>query len=214
MTSQKMRKRSTRSTLLILLRKVHLYLGLWGALLGLLFGMTGIILNHRVVMKVPLEKAIQRTVDVELNGEEIKSAEDLSIWLQDSFNLSFKQAPFISIEPEKQVLWAGKDVTQPEKWTISFHKPDQAVTANHYVGSKLVKLEIADSTFWGLITRLHMSIGVSPLWILLADSIAGSFILLSISGLLLWTQFHTVRLTAVIVSVSALFLAITFSMLM
>lgn len=212
MTSKKERNRSTRSKLLLWLRKVHLYLGLWGAILGLLFGVTGIILNHRVVMKIPVEKAIQHTVEVELD-ENVKTPEDLSNWLQHTFQLSFRQAPFISVEPMKQVVWAGKEVTKPEKWTVSLHKPDQAVTAIHYLGSKLVKLEIADSTFWGHITRLHMSVGVSPLWILLADSIAGSFILLSISGLLLWTQFRIVRLTTVIVSVSALLLAITISML-
>jgi hypothetical protein len=35
------------------LRKMHGWIGLWGAVLGLLFGSTGILLNHRAVLKIP-----------------------------------------------------------------------------------------------------------------------------------------------------------------
>ncbi|MFD2270727.1 hypothetical protein ACFS07_05380 [Undibacterium arcticum] len=50
------RSRSKRAVFLGWLRKTHLYIGLWGALLGLLFGATGILLNHRSVLKIPIEK--------------------------------------------------------------------------------------------------------------------------------------------------------------
>lgn len=42
-----------RGRTLRLLRKIHGWLGLWGAVLGLLFGLTGFLLNHRAVMKIP-----------------------------------------------------------------------------------------------------------------------------------------------------------------
>ncbi len=41
------RRRSKRAIFLTWLRKIHLYVGLWGAVFGLLFGATGLILNHR-----------------------------------------------------------------------------------------------------------------------------------------------------------------------
>ena len=34
-------------------RKSHGWVGLWGAVLGLLFGFSGIWLNHRTVLKLP-----------------------------------------------------------------------------------------------------------------------------------------------------------------
>jgi hypothetical protein len=40
--------------------------GLWGAALGLLFGATGILLNHRAVLKIPVEKTVQTTVQLQL----------------------------------------------------------------------------------------------------------------------------------------------------
>ncbi|MFA6178569.1 MAG: PepSY-associated TM helix domain-containing protein [Candidatus Methylopumilus sp.] len=208
------RKRSTRSTLLLWLRKIHLYLGLWGAVLGLLFGVTGILLNHRVVMKIPLEKAVQHTVDLQLPDRSFQSPDELSKWLERYLNLTMPQPPFIKVEPERHVIWADKEVVQPERWIISYHRPDKAVTAEHYPGSRLVRLELADSTLVGTLTRLHMSVGVNAIWILLADSIAGSFILLSLSDLLLWTQFHTMRIVAMAVSVGALVAAICIAVAM
>lgn len=53
-----------RRALLIWVRRLHLWIGLWGAALGLLFGVTEIVLNHRSVLKVPIEKTVQRTVQV------------------------------------------------------------------------------------------------------------------------------------------------------
>ena len=55
-THGKTRKRSRRAIFLTWLRKIHLYVGLWGAVLGLLFGATGLILNHRAILKIPVEK--------------------------------------------------------------------------------------------------------------------------------------------------------------
>ena len=41
-------KRSRRATFIKWLRHVHGWVGLWGAALGMLFGVTGFVLNHRV----------------------------------------------------------------------------------------------------------------------------------------------------------------------
>ncbi|HWT28090.1 MAG TPA: peptidase, partial [Methylophilaceae bacterium] len=46
-------KNAQRVRLLRGLRKIHGWLGLWGAVLGLLFGVSGFLLNHRAVMKIP-----------------------------------------------------------------------------------------------------------------------------------------------------------------
>ncbi|MBV8259747.1 MAG: peptidase, partial [Paraburkholderia sp.] len=40
-------RRSRRATFIKWLRKVHGWVGLWGAALGVLFGATGFVLNHR-----------------------------------------------------------------------------------------------------------------------------------------------------------------------
>lgn len=42
-----------RPAVLKWLRRTHAWLGMWGAVLGLLFGTTGLLLNHRATMKIP-----------------------------------------------------------------------------------------------------------------------------------------------------------------
>ena len=49
-----------------------------------------------------------------------------------------------------------------------------------------------------------MAVGVSAFWVLLSDTIAGGMIVLSVTGLLLWSRLHTIRLAAVGVSTAAL----------
>ena len=65
------------------LRKIHLWVGLWGALLGFLFGLTGILLNHRAVLKIPVERAVQRSSQLALpEADGPQDADQLEQWLQ------------------------------------------------------------------------------------------------------------------------------------
>ena len=43
-----------RATIVRWLRKTHGWFGLWGAVMGLIFGVSGIWLNHRAVLKLPV----------------------------------------------------------------------------------------------------------------------------------------------------------------
>lgn len=55
-----------------------------------------------------------------------------------------------------------------------------------------------------------MASGMGVAWILLADTIAGSFIILSLTGILLWTRLHGPRLLAAGIGLGSLTLAIFF----
>ena len=197
--------RSRRAVFLTWLRKIHLYVGLWGALLGLLFGATGILMNHRSIMKIPLEKTVQKVAQLPLPTQSVTSLEEMSAWLQQELKFTAEQVRQIKAQPAKTVVWADREVLQPERWSISMQSPQRGVNIEYFVGNRYVKLDQVDATPIGTLTRLHMAIGVGAFWILLSDTIAGSLILLSITGLLLWTQLHTVRSIAVMTSVGALF---------
>jgi hypothetical protein len=199
------RKKSRRAIFLTWLRKIHLYVGLWGAVFGLLFGMTGILLNHRAIMKIPVEKTVQKTVQVALpSATAFSSPAELSAWLQQELQFKPVAPPIIKSQPPQKVVWGDRETMQPERWTINLHRPGGGINAEYFVGNRFVKLDKLDATPIGTLTRLHMSTGVNAFWILLTDTIAGSLILLSITGLLLWTQLHTIRTMAVITSVGAL----------
>lgn len=198
------RRRSRKAVVLTWLRKTHLYVGLWGALLGLLFGATGILLNHRAVMKIPVEKTVQKTVQLPLPAQAFASAYQMSAWLQRELAFVPSAPPIVKSQPEKRVIWSGREVVQPERWSINLASTGRSVIAEYFVGNRFVKLDHIDATPIGTLTRLHMASGANVFWVLLSDTIAGSMILLSLTGLLLWTQLHTVRTIAVLTSVGAL----------
>ncbi|MBC7859858.1 MAG: PepSY-associated TM helix domain-containing protein [Burkholderiaceae bacterium] len=198
------RRRSRRAVFLTWLRKTHLYVGLWGAVLGLLFGATGILLNHRSVMKIPVEKAILRTAQLPLPAQPIGSAEQMADWLRQELKFTAQQVTQVRAQPASVIVWADREVRQPERWGVSLQSPQRGVNAEYFVGNHFVKLDQVDATPIGTLTRLHMSVGVSAFWVLLSDTIASSLILLSITGLLLWTELHTLRTAAAMTSVAAL----------
>lgn len=198
------RTRSRRAIFLTWLRKTHLYVGLWGAALGLLFGVTGILLNHRAIMKIPVEKTVQTSAQLPLPDRSFGTPEELSAWLRQELQFQPASAPVVKVQPPKTVVWADREVPQPERWSITMTRPERGITAEYFVGNRFVKMDQADATPIGTLTRLHMSIGVNPFWVLLSDTIAGGMILLSLTGLLLWTQLHTVRTLAVMTSLGAL----------
>jgi hypothetical protein len=183
---------------------------LWGALLGLLFGATGILLNHRSVLKIPIEKSVQKTVQLALPAQGFDSPQQMAAWLQTELQWTPQQAPTLKTQPPKKVLWADQEVLQPERWSINLSSPQRSVSAEYFVGNRSLKLDHNDATPIGTLTRLHMSTGVGAFWVLLSDSIAASLMLLSLTGLLLWTQLHTVRSIAVLTSAGALLASVWF----
>jgi len=197
-------QRAHRRSVLFLrwLRKIHLYVGLWGAGLGLLFGATGILMNHRAVLKIPVEKVVQKSAQLELPAR-FANADEMAQWLQSELKFEGVHTR-VKADPPKRVIWADREVEQPARWTFNWHAPHKAVNAEYLVGNRFVKVETQDATPIGTLMRLHMATGVGAFWVLLSDTIAGGLIVLSVTGLLLWSRLHPVKLSAVGTSVAAL----------
>lgn len=196
------------------LRKTHLYVGLWGAVLGLLFGATGILLNHRSILKIPIEKQVQKTTQLALPAEEFTNEKDMAAWLTRVFAEDMKFTSTMEVrakaDPAKKIMWGGSEVTQPARWTFNFHGPHKGVNAEYFVGNRFVKLDNIDATPIGTLTRLHMAVGVNVFWVLLSDTIAAGMIVLSITGLLLWSRMNRIKLIAIATGSGALLASVWF----
>jgi hypothetical protein len=202
--AERVRAPSRRARVLRWLRQIHLYVGLWGAVLGMLFGMTGVLLNHRAILKIPVEKTIVRAMQMQAPQEGFKSPQHMAQWLQQELRFTPVSPPVVRTQPSQKLVLSDRELVQPERWNVSLTRPANAINAEYFVGNQSIKIENVDATLLGSLTRLHMSVGVNAFWVILADTIAGSLILLSLTGLLLWTQLHTVRLVALAVSTGAL----------
>jgi uncharacterized protein len=201
------RKRARKAAFLSWLRVTHMYLGLWGAGLALLFGVTGIVQNHRAILKIPLEKSVQSSAQLSTPIDGFASPEALSAWLQSELKFRSIAEPIVRKITPKKVIWAGRELLEPERWTVILNSPERNVNAEFYPGNRFVKLTQNDATLVGTLTRLHMATGVDAFWVLLSDTIAGALIVLSITGLLMWTQLSRAKTTGVLAAVAALFAA-------
>ena len=70
-----------RATIVRWLRKTHGWFGLWGAVMGLIFGVSGIWLNHRAVLKLPVTQQRINT-QIALPDPVPATPEAMAAWLQ------------------------------------------------------------------------------------------------------------------------------------
>src|ERR1700748_1008818 len=69
-------------------RRTHGWFGLWGALLGLMMGTSGIWLNHRAVLKLELTGQHQVNAQLELPEARPATIDALAGWLQQELGLA------------------------------------------------------------------------------------------------------------------------------
>jgi hypothetical protein len=193
------------------LRRLHAWVGLWGAALGLLFGISGFLLNHRTVMKIPAAQMESSQIELALPATPPTNAKDLATWLQTQLNIDH-EASKISTEPEKTVTWSGQTYQQPALWRVDFHNPQRSINAEYWLGNNYVSVKQQDANAFAFITRLHKGVGMSVGWVLLVDSLAGGLVFLSLTGLLLWTKLHGSKLTMTGIGLTSLGLLVFFTL--
>lgn len=191
------------------LRKMHGWIGLWGATLGLLFGFTGILMNHRAVMKIPAAQTEESTLQVALPAMAPDSAKAMAEWLRGELAQE-KPAARVKEEPSRSVAWGDKSLTQPARWQVNFSNPHASIQAEYWVGNSYVSVKRSDNNVFATLNNFHKGNGVGIGWVLLVDTLAGSIIMLSLSGVILWTQLHRRRLIGVAIAATPIILALVF----
>lgn len=194
---------SRRAIVVKWLRKMHGWIGLWGAVLGLLFGSTGILLNHRAVLRIPAVQAQESTVQVPLPSPAPSSPQAMALWLKRSLKLQ-PEPGRVRLDAPRPVAWGDKSLIQPARWSASFTSPTGNVQAEYWVGNNYVTVKRADNNFFATLTNLHKGVGMSVGWILLVDTLAGSIILLSLSGVALWALTNRRRYVGIIIGTLSL----------
>ncbi len=195
-----------RKALLKWLRRTHAWLGLWGAVLGLMFSFTGILLNHRDILKIDLPRADLESTRIELPAPPPADAEAMAAWLREKLAIE-QPLRRISVTPPKRMEWADETVWQPAQWRISFSLPHHTVTAIYWEGNRFVRVEDFKPNVFMTLDRLHRADSINVAWILVTDSVAASIIVLALTGILLWTKLHGTRLAAVGLSLGAFLVA-------
>lgn len=185
-------KRSRRATFIKWLRKVHGWVGLWGAALGLLFGTTGFVLNHRgEPLRISPGAPQVSTMQIDVPDPAPETPREMAKWLRSQADLKLPaRMGRVQKEPEHKVAWGDRTVVQPEHWQMMFTSPRESVMVEYWVGDDKLTLKRNDNSFFATLTNLHKGVGMSIGWVLFIDSFAGALILLSLTGVLLWTELN------------------------
>lgn len=204
-------RRLSRGEFLKWLRRTHAWIGLWGAVLALLFGLTGILLNHREIMKIPAAKLEQKEIQLSLPESRPADPKAMGAWLGQTLGLDTNHAK-IRREAGKTVTWNNAQFQQPPLWQITVRNPKRMMQAEYWEGNAFVSVKQSEGNLFAVLNHLHTGSGMGVGWVLLADTLAGGLIVLSFTGTLLWTRLHGNRVAAVGLILASLGLAVSFAL--
>ncbi|MFT3722814.1 MAG: PepSY-associated TM helix domain-containing protein [Hyphomonadaceae bacterium] len=202
---------ANRTEVIQWLKRIHAWTGFWGALAFLLIGTSGMLLNHRATLKI--DTGAPREVmeaNVAVDPALIRSPEDLGKWAQAQFGTSLEpRAPRAEGgSGGDRVRMMGADVKEAVVWKQAFNGTNGVLTVEYTPGSAAVKASKTEQNLWGLLKNMHKGSGMSWIWVLFIDTMAGGLVAMALTGALLWSRLHGPRLAAVGIVTASLVLAV------
>lgn len=188
-------RRYQRGKILRWLKRTHAWMALWGGIAGTLFGLTGILLNHREVMKIPAIESRVDKLELGFDAGPPATPEDFAAQVRTRLQLQDGHTR-ITQQAAKAVPWGETGLRQPARWEVSISTPQRHISAEYWVGNQSASIQNREGNAFFWLTRLHKATGVHVGWILAADALAGTLLFMTITGILLWSKMHGPRLLA------------------
>ena len=163
------------------MRQIHLWVGAWGALAAVLYGITGFVMNHRFAMVLPQGDSVEvARLTVAVPADRRGDPDALLAWLAATHDLrdgSIRRGP-----PGR-----GADGDGADAWSLRGGNARNTWSASYAPGAATIEFSESQASWLASANRLHKSIGGNA-WILLSDSFAIAMTLLGISGLWMWAR--------------------------
>jgi hypothetical protein len=87
---------------------------------------------------------------------------------------------------------------------VNFSGARDSVQADWWSGNRFVTVKRSEQQLLATLNNLHKGAGAGIGWILLADTLAGGMMLLSLTGVVLWTQLNRRRVIGATIAVTSL----------
>jgi len=167
------------------IRQIHLWIGAWGALAAIIYGFTGLVMNHRFGDSAWGQGDSEETGRLVLQIPTVArtSPEELSLWL--------RQTQALDAQVIRKGSPGAKDGKQPPKWNLSGGTASESWALEYTPGKDSAELKRSSHTLLAAINRLHKGVGGGWAWSLLADSFAIGMLLLGLSGIWMWARGRT-----------------------
>ena len=175
-----------------IVRQVHLWVGAWGALAALLFGFTGLVMNHRFGDAAWPQGESKETgrLLLQVPADARESADGLKAWLQREHGLS--PQTFKKGKPGTALL-GGREIPQPARWNLSGGRAGASWSMEYVPGNATAEVKQSRHSLLSALTRLHKGYNGGGLWTWLVDSFAIGMLLLGISGIWMWARGRSPR---------------------
>ena len=190
------------------IRQIHLWIGAWGALAAVIYGFTGLVMNHRFGDGAWPQGESEESgrVVLALPDAARVTPEALVAWLQQQHGL---QAQVVRKGPPGGAKLGGRDVQQPAKWTLSGGSARASWSLEYMPGNATAEVKQSRHSLLAAFGRLHKGVGGGWAWTLLADSFAIGMLLLGLSGLWMWARGRNARqMVASVLGLSSLVLTV------
>ena len=199
------------------LRRIHAWTGFWGAVLFFVLGLSGVLLNHRSIMKLETGEAVEvSAMEIAVDPARLPDRDALGRWAAKEFDLTAEPRPprrkggaEEAVKGGERKRFLGRERAEAEKWELAFSQANGKVTVEYTPGSRSVSVRQEADTLLGFLKNLHKGSGLGVLWVLFLDTIAGALVAMSLTGFLLWTRLHGGRLLAGGIVTASLVLAVT-----
>lgn len=181
------------------LRRTHSWLGMAGAAAGVIIGISGITLNHRATLsgRLPTEIAnFQLQAPVNGFGAQAEFERFVTASLQISGPVREPRSPAPSQRPAVAEP-GGRLVEQPKHFKANYASATETYEVSYVDGNTFIDVVHTDRGFFSTLNRLHLASASGIVWILIIDAFSGAMVVLSVTGLLLWSRLTGPRLLAV-----------------
>jgi hypothetical protein len=192
------------------IRQLHLWIGAWGAMAAILFGISGFMQNHRGIMKLPQGDATEiSSVELDVPESARASREAMRTWLDDAQHLDVEiQRPRgagagggSGASGRGGAGGGGRAVEGgaarggegggSKRWMFNGGNARLTTQVEYVEGASIVTVHKSQNSPLAVLERLHKGVGGGVAWILLADSFAVAMVLLGLSGIILWARGRT-----------------------
>lgn len=179
------RRRGARTHRIV--RQVHLWVGAWGALAAILFGITGLVMNNRFGDGAWPQGDSKETgrLHLQVPAQARQSPDALKAWLLREHGLS--PQTFKKGKPGTATLGA-REVAQPPRWNLSGGRAGESWSMEYVPGNATAEVKQSRHSLLAALTRLHKGYNGGGLWSWLVDSFAVGMLLLGLSGLWMWAR--------------------------
>ena len=170
------------------IRQIHLWIGAWGAIAAIVYGFTGLVMNHRFGDGAwPQGESVESNrIALDVPTQARATPEALSLWLRASQGLD-------ATSIRKGGRGGRGDPSQPEKWNLSGGTAGASWSLEYAPGQPQAEIKHSKQTPLAAFNRLHKGVGGGAVWIVLADSFAIGMLLLGLSGIWMWARGRTPR---------------------